>query len=251
MKEHWLAASIGAVACAMITGPVLAADLPVSGPSTVIPVPVFTWSGFYIGFHGGWGFGDAGFRNSIADIGDHTMDGGLAGGHIGYNWQMGYSWLVGIEASGTWSGVKKTVFGPLDPLRFPGTQDDRWTTEVKWFATVTPRVGFTVSNWMWYLKGGVAFAGIDHRLESPTAAASFDTSDTGVGWTIGFGGELLLASNWVFGIEGNRYDFGTLHADSGIANFPDHDLHVTMWSVLGRVSYKFGAPSNPPLVGRY
>jgi outer membrane immunogenic protein len=251
MKKHWLAAGIGAVTCAMISGPVPAADLPVSGPSTVIPMPVFSWTGFYIGVHGGWGFGDVGFHNSSTfDIGDHTMDGGLAGGHIGYNWQMGYSWLIGIEGSGTWSGVRKTVIGPLGPL-FPLFRNDAWTTEVKWLATVTPRIGVTISNWMWYLKGGVAFAGVDHQLVSTVDAVSFDTSASQVGWTIGFGGELLLASNWVLGIEGNRYDFGSFHADSGIANFPDHDIHVTMWSVLGRVSYKFGGPSNPPLVGRY
>jgi len=249
MKQHWLAVGVGAVTCAMISGSVLAADLPVSGPSTVIPMPVFSWTGFYIGLHGGWGFGDVGFRKSTVSIADHTMDGGLAGGHIGYNWQMGYSWLVGVEASGTWSGVGKTAIGlqgPLSPFR-----NDPWTTEVKWLATVTPRIGFTISNWMWYLKGGVAFAGIDHRLTSLVGPVSFDTSNSTVGWTIGFGGELLLASNWVLGIEGNRYDFTPLHADSGIANFPNHDFHVTMWSILGRVSYKFGAPSNPPLVGRY
>jgi len=251
MKKYLLAGVVIGAVTVVMTGSVVAADMPVM--PAPIPMPVFSWTGFYVGLHGGWGFGDVGFHKSTAVIGDHTMDGGLAGGHIGYNWQMGYSWLVGIEASGTWSGVAKTVVGPLGPL-FPLFRNDAWSTEVKWFATVTPRIGVTISNWMWYLKGGVAFAGIDHRLVSPTAAASFDTSDTGVGWTIGFGGELLLASNWVFGIEGNRYDFGTFHADSGIANFPDHDFHPTMWSVLGRVSYKFGAPStpsNPPLVGRY
>lgn len=256
MKKHWLT-TVGAVACAMvsgISGPVLAADLPVPGASTVIPMPVFSWTGFYVGLHGGWGFGDVGFHNSTANIGDHTMDGGLAGGHIGYNWQMGYSWLVGLEASGTWSGLKKTIFAPLRLVDFPNSADDRWTTEVKWLATVTPRIGFTVSNWLWYLKSGVAFAGIDHRFVSPSDGTSFDISDTKVGWTIGLGGELLLGNNWMLGIEGNRYDFGSVHASSGIANFPDHDIHVTMWSVLGRVSYKFGSPSygpSNPVAARY
>jgi outer membrane immunogenic protein len=79
---------------------------------------------------------------------------------------------------------------------------------------------------------------------------SFETSGTKVGWTAGFGGELLLASNWILGIEGNVYGFGSLKADSGIVNFPDHDVDVTMWSVLGRVSYKFGSPGNS-LATRY
>jgi|SoiMethySBSTD1v2_1073268.scaffolds.fasta_scaffold319771_2 outer membrane immunogenic protein len=241
---------IGVVTCAMVSGSVLAADMPVSRESTVIPVPTYSWSGFYFGLHGGWGFGDIGFSRTAFDIGGHTMDGGLFGGHIGYNWQMGYSWLVGVEASGTWSGVKKTIFGALDIVDFPGSRDDRWTTEVKWLATLTPRIGMTVSNWMWYVKGGVAFAQIDHRFESPVNAQSFDISETKVGWTVGLGGELLLGGNWIFGVEGNLYMLGSVSANNtAITNFPDHDIDVSMWSILGRVSYKFGGPA--PVVARY
>src|SRR5207253_7153024 len=98
---------IGAVTTAMADA-VVAADMPVM--PAPIPVPVYSWSGLYIGVHGGWGFGNVHFSNSSVEIGDHTTDGGLAGGHIGINWQMSPSWLIGIEASGTWSGVKKTVF---------------------------------------------------------------------------------------------------------------------------------------------
>jgi outer membrane immunogenic protein len=251
MKKYFRAGSvIGAVTCAMVSDSVFAADMPVLRESTVIPVPVYSWSGSYIGVHGGWGFGDVDFTKTAFDIGGHTMGGGLLGGHIGYNWQMGYSWLIGVEASGTWSGVKKTVFGPLDRDVFPEFRGDRWTTEVKWLATLTPRIGVTINSWMWYVKGGVAFAQIDHRFESADGLQSFDTSDTKVGWTVGFGGELLLASNWVFGVEGNLYAFGSLSANSGITNFPDHDVDVSMWSILGRVSYKFGGPSNP-VVTRY
>jgi outer membrane immunogenic protein len=246
---------IGAVTCAMLngsmlSGSVLAADMPALRESTVIPVPVYSWSGFYLGLHGGGGFGDVDFTRTQFSIGGHTMAGGLFGGHIGYNWQMGYSWLIGVEASGTWSGVKKTVFGPGSP-GIQDSQDDRWTTEVKWLATVTPRIGMVVSNWMWYLKGGVAFAQIDHRFESADNTQSFDTSETKVGWTVGFGGELLLGGNWIFGVEGNLYALGSLRANNtAITNFPDHDVDVSVWSVLGRVSYKFDGPGNP-VVARY
>jgi outer membrane immunogenic protein len=256
MKKYLLAGVvIGALAGGTMAGPAFAADMPVTRESTVIPVPVFTWTGFYIGAHGGWGFGDVNFihTGAGADLANHTFDGGLAGGHIGYNWQMYSSWLLGLEASGTWSGVKKTVFGPFD--LFP---NDSWTTEVKWLATVTPRIGVTISNWMWYLKGGVAFAGIEHNLASSDGSLSSNTSGTRVGWTVGFGGELLLASNWIFGVEGNFYDFGSFTVNSGITNFPSHDVDVSMWSVLGRVSYKFGGPNigptnsqNYPIITRY
>jgi outer membrane immunogenic protein len=253
MKKYLFAGVvIGALAGGVMNA--FAADAPVLRESTVIPVPIYTWSGFYVGVHGGWGFGDVNFIKTGADLANHTIDGGLAGGHIGFNWQMGSSWLLGIEASGTWSGMNKTVFGVFNGVvnntRFP---NDQWTTEVKWLATVTPRIGVTISSWMWYLKGGVAFAEIDHHLASPDGAVSFDASGTQVGWTAGFGGELLLASNWIFGVEGNFYDFGSLKANSGIARFPDHEVDVNMWSVLGRISYKFGGPSygTSPVTARY
>src|SRR5262245_14908552 len=230
MKKCLLAGVVISAVTAVMTGSVVAADMPVV--QAPIFVPVYSWSGFYLGLHGGWGFGNVHFRNSVIDIGDHTMDGGLVGGHIGYNWQMGYSWLIGLEASGTWSGVKKTVVGPFDPPGLLSFPTDRWSTEVKWLATVTPRIGVTISSWMWYLKGGVAFAEIGHHLENAAGSVSFDVSDTKVGWTVGFGGEVLMASNWVLGIEGNLYGFGSFHTSSGIANFPDHDVSVWMWSVL-------------------
>src|SRR5207249_1335067 len=99
MKNYLLAGVvIGAIAAAM-TGSVVAADMPVMRESTVIPVPVYSWSGVYVGVHGGWGFGDVTFTKTGADLTNHTFDGWLAGGHIGYNWQMSSSWLLGVEAS--------------------------------------------------------------------------------------------------------------------------------------------------------
>src|SRR5262245_61328931 len=95
MKKHFRAGSvIGAVTCAMFSGSAFAADMPVFRESTVIPVPVYSWTGLYLGVHGGWGIGNAHFSNIDIEVGDHATNGGLVGGHIGYNWQMGYSWLI-------------------------------------------------------------------------------------------------------------------------------------------------------------
>src|SRR5215475_9715689 len=111
MRKYLLAGVvITAITGGGVAGPAFAADMPVSRESTVIPVPVYSWTGFYVGVHGGWGFGDVNFIKTGADLPNHTIDGGLVGGHIGFNWQMGSSWLLGIEASGTWSGLEKTAF---------------------------------------------------------------------------------------------------------------------------------------------
>src|SRR5881296_586308 len=53
MKKLLLASTaVGALA---IAGPALAADIPVKAPPAVAPVPVFTWTGCYIGGHAGFG----------------------------------------------------------------------------------------------------------------------------------------------------------------------------------------------------
>lgn len=69
MKEIVFA---GTIMGAMMAGPVLAADLLGAKPPTLIRVSVYPWTGFYIGGHGGWGFGEV----DVGTIQQHTMNGG-------------------------------------------------------------------------------------------------------------------------------------------------------------------------------
>jgi outer membrane immunogenic protein len=60
--------------------PASAADLP-RGPMVArapVMAPMFNWTGFYLGVHGGYAFGSGNTSG---------FDGGIAGGTIGYNWQ--------------------------------------------------------------------------------------------------------------------------------------------------------------------
>ena len=71
----------------------MAADLPIMSPP---PAPMlsttpiaYNWSGFYIGAHGGWGFGDGAFD-----------DGFVVGGQLGVNWQFN-NFVLGVEGDGS------------------------------------------------------------------------------------------------------------------------------------------------------
>lgn len=99
-----------ASALLLLPGMASAADLPppvslAPPPVMLAPTPVaFSWSGFYFGGHGGWGFGSGAIT-----------DGAMAGGHFGVNWQYG-SFLVGFEAGASWVdwddvGVVETAMG--------------------------------------------------------------------------------------------------------------------------------------------
>src|ERR1044071_4195741 len=103
MKRLILAACAGLLAAAMAT-PSVAADLgprPVfKGPAYI--APVFTWTGFYVGINGGYGWGDSDWNPGPPSF---DTKGWLAGGTIGYNLQTG-SFVWGIEADFDWSNMK-------------------------------------------------------------------------------------------------------------------------------------------------
>lgn len=118
--------------------PLIAAVVFVSGafsgraPAADIPAPVYkaspaavvaySWSGFYGGIHGGYGsggdhvnigiFDTSGLTQFVAGFGafplSYSLDrnGYVAGGQIGFNYQMSPQWLVGIEADISATGIK-------------------------------------------------------------------------------------------------------------------------------------------------
>src|SRR5215469_11113906 len=86
-----------------------AADLPIQ-KAPPAPPPL-TWSGFYLGVHGGAGFGAKTFDyNDPSPAAPFRWDssvsvnGPLGGGQIGLNWQAG--WVVlGVEGEGSYADI--------------------------------------------------------------------------------------------------------------------------------------------------
>src|SRR4051794_1578033 len=102
--------TIIAVAAAILSSASVAAaaDLAMKPTPYAAPAPVSTWTGCYIGAHGGAGvLHDQGFQE-IGLLGDRHGTGGLAGGQIGCNYQSGML-VVGIEGEGFWSGMRVNV----------------------------------------------------------------------------------------------------------------------------------------------
>jgi len=219
------------------------------------------WTGFYLGANGGYGWGKADLTFSEGGSGldgvnlfspddtggsfDKKIDGVIFGGHAGFNYQTGINLVAGIEASFHWSDVsgdKKNVF-PNVPIVSSGTT--KYETKLRWFGTVTPKVGFAISNFLPYVKGGFAFGRLKSTLTSNNSVLGthrfVDGSDH-VGWTAGGGIDYALG-HWIFGVEYNYYDFGTQHLGGTVSpntTWPlDYKLRSTVNDVMMRVSYKF------------
>jgi outer membrane immunogenic protein len=185
MRKLFLIGS--AVTVMMATGSAGAADMPVK--YTAPPSPPPTWTGFYAGINGGYGW----YNNSPAtftandpysaallgaglQVGGggqpvvapaNPIRGGFGGVQAGYNWQVtpvsreSVGVLVGIEADFQGSGIRGT--GGATSTVSPPSLIATTTTEQKlrWFGTVRGRLGvLPTDNWLVYATGGVAYGQI-------------------------------------------------------------------------------------------
>jgi outer membrane immunogenic protein len=124
MKKFLLS---GAALLALLGGSASAADLPVKA-QPLPPVPVWSWTGFYVGINGGYSSGSAGFTQSAVDqpggiftgiatnnsFSTHRIDpkGGLFGGQVGFNYQTGPV-VWGVEGDWQWADQHETACGLL------------------------------------------------------------------------------------------------------------------------------------------
>jgi outer membrane immunogenic protein len=212
-----LLAAVGLLAVG--AAPALAADLPVKAKPVPV-VPVWNWSGFYIGFNGGgasshdcWSLTNIrGVATSIAD-GCHDASGGVVGGQIGYRWQWASNWVFGVEAQGDWAGLKGQGFGLLG-APVPGVTLNN-QTKIDALGLFTGQIGYAFNGWatnsvLLYLKGGAAVVDDRYNGNIPLLLTNIDTArETRWGGTVGAGVELGFAPGWSVAIEYDHIFTGT------------------------------------------
>ncbi len=199
----------------LFAGPALAADLgrPPPYKAPVAPVYLFDWAGFYIGIHGGYGWGDTKFDFFTGD--NPKLKGGLVGGHAGYNWQYG-SVVAGLEVDFDATDIKQTA-----PLAF-----EEKTNEL---ASARARLGYLVFPGL--LAYGTAGAGWGHTEFS---SHGFTVSaGNQFGWVAGAGLEYKLIEHVLLRAEYLHYDF----AKTTFA--PVDNVKETVDVVRAGLSYKF------------
>lgn len=241
---------LAALALALSGSTAMAADLTYE-PAPVAPaIEAFNWSGFYVGVHGGYGWGHTLDTNNPNASGQ-TLTGGFGGAQIGYNYQLQNNVVLGLEADVAYSGIGKDWGG--------ATQYDPYYGEdnIDWFGTVRARVGYSADRFLPYLTGGLAWANVEHKLgcdgnRSPLpprgcSIAAFETSksDTAWGWTVGAGVEYAITNNVTVKAEYLYTDLGTNDVtlvDPNIAPtnpINNREFDTTFNSVKLGLNYKF------------
>jgi outer membrane immunogenic protein len=190
--------SIGAFVVSLaLVSTTFAADFPRKAPLYVpAAAPVFTWTGFYVGVHGGWGWAHWDAGPGAVTGGTADGDGWLLGLQAGYNYQMG-SIVLGIEGEIALADVKIT-----EPL-FAGSI----TLKNDFYGLVTGRLGYAFDRFLVFGKAGVAFTrdkwdGNDGL--GGTATGEFSR----VGLALGAGAEYALWNNISVKAEYNFLTFG-------------------------------------------
>jgi outer membrane immunogenic protein len=208
-------------------GSLSAADLPARPVLKAMPapLPVFSWTGCYVGPHVGWGWGkndltqrfssDGGIGPfsffAFSRVGTTTIDtsGAVFGGQAGCDWQFTQNLVIG--AQGQLSGTD--INGLANDVLSAGFGEiGSYGLRTKWMASITGRLGWA-GIWspqsMIYVKGGVAQAGfqLDTRhMALPAGVPEIINFDL-KGWTVGGGLTWAFAHNWAAFVEYNYYDF--------------------------------------------
>jgi outer membrane immunogenic protein len=249
----------GTLALVAMAAPALAADLPVKAPPPPV-IPMFNWSGFYIGADGGWARSDNCW-DIITNVGIVLSEacsgksGGVIGGQIGYRWQQpGSHFVWGLEAQGDWANITRSRVSVLDPALTLNTKLDG-------IGLFTTQFGFAWDTWLWYLKSGFAVTG--NRFDITTTIGGLDlvsASSTRWGGVVGTGFEYAFSPNWSIGLEYDHLFMNSSDLAFTIGALPNIRAVAPIF-VLNRVSqdvdmvtlrlnYRFGG-YGAPVVARY
>jgi outer membrane immunogenic protein len=237
------------------------------------PVPIYNWSGFYIGVNAGMGAADTtpnwiqnAFASPFSLIGvgvppNANTRGFVGGTQAGYNFQTG-PYVYGVETDFTWMNLRGTA--ATSPF-FSGKGDNAvsWTSNYNWLYTARLRGGITIDgNWLLYGTGGVAVVDVKDTalcVSTSTGCGSSITpspqniewskSSTLTGGVVGGGIETMWGANWIFGVKALHIFLPSTmpglvtNSKSFLGPVPaswsfDHNLTI----VTVEFTYKFGGP---------
>ena len=203
MKKMLLAAAL-----VVLAAPAFAADYrtPPQYADPLVAAPLFNWSGFYIGGHGGYGWGTgAGVSTS----------GFVGGGQLGFNYQIDRL-VLGAEADISVSGIDGTAGGV--------------TFGADYLGSLRARIGYAADRVLLYGTGGLAYGRGDLTI------GGLSNKQTQWGWALGGGIEAMVAPQLSARIE---YLYMNLGHDTYGSVLGPMNVGFTTGLLRAGVNYKF------------
>ncbi|MCL2716613.1 MAG: outer membrane beta-barrel protein [Alphaproteobacteria bacterium] len=193
--------------------------------------------------------------SGFANVGSLAASGASIGGQLGYRAQAGRV-VYGVEAQGNWASLSGRNTSGLDADFYQS-----WTnrTKIDSVGVFTGQLGVTISDALFYVKGGAVvvsersdlFRSTGNYFVPPDTFHPNQTthrgSDSATVWggAIGAGAEYGFSANWSAGIDYVHGFLGTRSYDMAAVNgnsvFATMRTRQSLDMVSLRVNYSFGA----------
>jgi outer membrane immunogenic protein len=259
-----------AVLAALLTsmsGAATAADLFVDSAPVSVDSAAFDWTGFYVGVHGGGGWGsvtsddtycmDGGDCDSPNDryFSEPDLSGWQFGGHVGAAQQLD-SVVLGVETDLNWSDVSGTAgfqgYNATDGDSWLDDGPSRTNLSMKWDGSARVKVGLAVDRFLPYATAGIAYGQAtlkSHRRygnlldpqNDPIRELDFEHSLNLLGYTVGLGAAYAVTDNMVLHAEARYTEYGEQRSTANIPGDSER-LLITgpkLFSIRGGASIKF------------
>lgn len=254
----------------------MAADLPRrEAPPIFAPVPVFTWTGFYLGVNAGYAFsesdtiGTTGIGALQANVTNDLrrpnvslpQDGFTAGGQAGYNYQFtpGSGFVIGVEADAQYTDLERRRTEVIfNPVFNPNVLTNNYRTELGFLGTVRGRIGYAFDRVLVYGTGGFAYGDVSQSVTFQTGTPvtyAGARSSIQTGYAYGGGIEYALPTESFLNVfrasavtikgEYLRYDLGSRNlfvattGGPGVGYLSRFDTEGSI--ARAGINYKFGS----------
>ena len=192
----------------------------------------YNWTGLYLGAHGGYGWADQEYPGTNPYVappapcgnafgpGQHCgspraeLEGGLVGGHIGYNYQFEQI-VIGAEVDYSFTKMQQSL------------RDGNYIVqnhEISSLASIRGRLGYAFGDILPYVTAGWGWSemSLGQSCPDPASVAAVGThcgpvqgfapydlakDETESGWVYGAGVEGMISRYWSIRAEYLRYDF--------------------------------------------
>lgn len=162
--------------------------------------PSYNWTGFYVGLQGSYITGSSDWSFDAGTSTDHSLNGGIGGIYLGYNYQLPFNLVLGIASdigAGNISGSDSC----------PNLAYD-CKSKTSWLGATRFRLGYAIDSFLPYISIGIAYTEIKLSAEEIGTGAEWKAKDSYIGWTPAIGFDFAITNNLLANFEYAYYDFG-------------------------------------------